>query len=78
MFYVRHKIALRPPEFRACSEVPEVNRKQAAAQNSCIKRSPTLEVKYWKTAAFRKLLVRAKMQLFKPLNVSVSERRNAA
>ena len=64
--------------FDACSEVPEVNRKQAAAQHSCIKRSPTLEVKYWKTAAFRKLLVRAKMQLFKPLNVSVSERRNAA
>src|SRR5690554_8023855 len=39
MFYVRRKIAPRPPEFRACSEVPEVNRKQAAAQNSCIKRN---------------------------------------
>jgi len=45
------------PSFDACSEVPEVSRKQAAAQNSCIKRSPTLEVKYWKTAAFRKQLV---------------------
>src|SRR5690554_5842812 len=62
------------PSFDACSGVNEVNRKQAAAQNSCIK------PKLWKQHFARQRpsgnFVQAQMQLFKPLNVSVSEQRS--